>query len=171
VAFLVLSTGLIGCAHSGGGSLAADTGGDFTQGLSVAVGAPVTVDPGIMLINPTRHTLTVQDVRLLRVDPALRFEGWRLDRPRSSGGKSVLMANHTPFPPSTPGSQGGPVVGPSTTRNSAGQLIGDVAVAVGLTLLRAGRYQASGLKVTYRDPSGNHQVTVCTTCRFELFTS
>ena len=147
-----------------------NTGGGFTQGISTAVGASVTLEIGTMLINPTRQPVTVENVHVIRLDPALRFDGWRLDKPIVSGGRSTLMANTTPFPPTTPGVQTSPVVGPSRTRNSDGRLIGDVAVAFGVTMLKAGSYEASGVQVDYRNTSGTHRVTLCTTCRFDFHT-
>jgi hypothetical protein len=122
-------------------------------------------------MNPTRNPVTVENVYLIRLDPALRFDGWRLDRPMVSGGRSTLMANTTPFPPTTPGVQTSSVVGPSTTRSPDGQLTGDVAVAFGVTLLKAGSYEASGVQVEYRNSSGTHRVTLCTTCRFDFHTA
>jgi hypothetical protein len=167
VAFVaVAAVALLGCSGSADGSLLSHTGGNFTQGILSPVGNAITF-AGVPVGNPTHHAVTVTDIRMITIDTGLRYDGWRLDDTTID---QDTLANSESFPPTAPGVQPGPVVPPSI-HNSAGHLVANMVVALGFTALRPGRYDASGIVVTYRNAAGMHRATLCTQCRVEIRTS
>ncbi len=149
---------LSACGPSSGILVKPNPAHTWSESAVRPVGATVTFGGGMMLINASTRAGTVTSVVMRQVDPGLRFDGWRLDTPANQGIRLDTIGTADGFPPAGLTVQNG-LVPPSESRNIGGQLVGDRAVVVGLTLLAPGVHSAHDVVVTYRDTAGTHKLT------------
>jgi hypothetical protein len=154
---IMIVVALAACSSSSGGALSRSVWpSSVTIGHPTKVGTTVGFSGPMMMINSTDENVTIVKVELQHLNAGLAFEGWVI---RDVSKTALKTGVQEPFPPANARDASARIITPSSSRNDAGQLIGDAELIVGITLTAPGAHAASGVRVTFTDGDGVHVMT------------